>query len=280
MMEDNKQLALRIDGAVQSASQEVTNLRAELTATNRRLAELSGGGGPGPGPGAAASASAAADSAAANMENHQHSAQGRDRLAPGAEERRASQTRRCPGTRCPPRPRRNRLALWLVTLSARRWPVLLPCWELQSAVINENPGAACTGSHGHGGPGQRKLGAAGGYPPGSRKCPLDDTQPTAPWANFSCPGLCRGECHSFPPVPEAPFLGTTAQEGAPGSAAAFGVEDWTGLHFSPRMPNPLSRLHLDFIFSPFEIAQAVELYQCNSRCCAQQGIKISSKYKH
>ncbi|XP_049551993.1 kazrin isoform X2 [Orcinus orca] len=76
MMEDNKQLALRIDGAVQSASQEMTNLRAELTATNRRLAELSGGGGgPGPGPGAAASASAAADSAAANMENHQHSAQ-------------------------------------------------------------------------------------------------------------------------------------------------------------------------------------------------------------
>uniref|UniRef100_A0A8C7B8M3 Kazrin, periplakin interacting protein n=2 Tax=Neovison vison TaxID=452646 RepID=A0A8C7B8M3_NEOVI len=76
MMEDNKQLALRIDGAVQSASQEVTNLRAELTATNRRLAELSGGGGGGPGPGAAASASAAAaDSAAANMENHQHGAQ-------------------------------------------------------------------------------------------------------------------------------------------------------------------------------------------------------------
>lgn len=84
MMEDNKQLALRIDGAVQSASQEVTNLRAELTATNRRLAELSGGGGPGPGPGAATSASAA-DSAAANMENQQHGAQGRDRSAPGAE---------------------------------------------------------------------------------------------------------------------------------------------------------------------------------------------------
>uniref|UniRef100_A0A8C5USV0 Kazrin n=1 Tax=Microcebus murinus TaxID=30608 RepID=A0A8C5USV0_MICMU len=74
MMEDNKQLALRIDGAVQSASQEVTNLRAELTATNRRLAELSGGS-PGPGPGAAASASAAVDSAAANMENHQLGAQ-------------------------------------------------------------------------------------------------------------------------------------------------------------------------------------------------------------
>ncbi|XP_041425309.1 kazrin isoform X2 [Xenopus laevis] len=43
MMEDNKQLALRIDGAIQSASQEVTNLRAELTATNRRLAELNSG---------------------------------------------------------------------------------------------------------------------------------------------------------------------------------------------------------------------------------------------
>lgn len=89
MMEDNKQLALRIDGAVQSASQEVTNLRAELTATNRRLAELSGGGGgPGSGPGAATSASAAAvtvaDSAAATMENHQHGAQGRERPASGA----------------------------------------------------------------------------------------------------------------------------------------------------------------------------------------------------
>ncbi|XP_038516210.1 kazrin isoform X2 [Canis lupus familiaris] len=68
MMEDNKQLALRIDGAVQSASQEVTNLRAELTATNRRLAELSGGGGGGPGPGAAA--------AAADMESQQLGAQG------------------------------------------------------------------------------------------------------------------------------------------------------------------------------------------------------------
>ncbi|XP_078414285.1 kazrin-like isoform X5 [Cetorhinus maximus] len=42
-MEDNKQLAGRIDGAVQSASREVTSLRAELTATSRRLAELSSG---------------------------------------------------------------------------------------------------------------------------------------------------------------------------------------------------------------------------------------------
>lgn len=72
MMEDNKQLALRIDGAVQSASQEVTNLRAELTATNRRLAELSGGGGPGPGPGPGAASASAGDSA---MENHQLGAQ-------------------------------------------------------------------------------------------------------------------------------------------------------------------------------------------------------------
>lgn len=39
-MEDNKQLAHRIDGAIQSASQEVTNLRSELSATSRRLAEL------------------------------------------------------------------------------------------------------------------------------------------------------------------------------------------------------------------------------------------------
>nr|XP_015192266.1 PREDICTED: kazrin isoform X3 [Lepisosteus oculatus] len=40
MMDDNKQLAHRIDGAIQSASQEVTNLRSELSATSRRLAEL------------------------------------------------------------------------------------------------------------------------------------------------------------------------------------------------------------------------------------------------
>lgn len=39
-MEDNKHLAHRIDGAIQSASQEVTNLRSELSATSRRLAEL------------------------------------------------------------------------------------------------------------------------------------------------------------------------------------------------------------------------------------------------
>ncbi|XP_068096630.1 kazrin isoform X2 [Hyperolius riggenbachi] len=56
MMDENKQLALRIDGAIQSASQEVTNLRTELTATNRRLAELNSGGEP--------------------MENNQHSTQG------------------------------------------------------------------------------------------------------------------------------------------------------------------------------------------------------------
>lgn len=118
MMEDNKQLALRIDGAVQSASQEVTNLRAELTATNRRLAELSGGG-PGPGPGAAASASAAAAATAAaeNMENHQQpGAQGRDRLAPGAEARRASTPAGGGRDRglCPTTPGRDRFASWLV----------------------------------------------------------------------------------------------------------------------------------------------------------------------
>ncbi|XP_061832135.1 kazrin-A isoform X2 [Nerophis lumbriciformis] len=43
MMDDNKQLAQRIDGAIQSASQEVTNLRSELSATSRRLTELGAG---------------------------------------------------------------------------------------------------------------------------------------------------------------------------------------------------------------------------------------------
>ncbi|XP_053546962.1 kazrin-like [Bombina bombina] len=59
MMEDNKQLALRIDGAIQSASQEVTNLRSELTATNRRLAELN-------------------STDPSVMENNQHNTQGLD----------------------------------------------------------------------------------------------------------------------------------------------------------------------------------------------------------
>ncbi|XP_057703048.1 kazrin, periplakin interacting protein b isoform X2 [Corythoichthys intestinalis] len=43
MMEDNKQLARRIDGAIRSAGQEVSNLRSELTATNCRLAGLAAG---------------------------------------------------------------------------------------------------------------------------------------------------------------------------------------------------------------------------------------------
>ncbi|TNM88745.1 hypothetical protein fugu_004999 [Takifugu bimaculatus] len=47
MMEDNKHLAHRIDGAIQSASQEVTNLRSELSATSRRLAELGASSPPG-----------------------------------------------------------------------------------------------------------------------------------------------------------------------------------------------------------------------------------------
>ncbi|XP_058229864.1 kazrin, periplakin interacting protein b isoform X2 [Hemibagrus wyckioides] len=44
IMEDNKQLAQHIDGAVHSANQEVTNLRSELLATSRRLAELGANG--------------------------------------------------------------------------------------------------------------------------------------------------------------------------------------------------------------------------------------------
>ncbi|KAK6477436.1 kazrin-like [Huso huso] len=60
MMDDNKQLALRIDGAIQSASQEVTNLRSELTATSRRLAEIS------------------ASEPTTIMENNQHNTQGEE----------------------------------------------------------------------------------------------------------------------------------------------------------------------------------------------------------
>uniref|UniRef100_A0ACB8EDZ9 Uncharacterized protein n=1 Tax=Sphaerodactylus townsendi TaxID=933632 RepID=A0ACB8EDZ9_9SAUR len=74
MMEGNQQLALRIDGAIQAAGLEVSTLRAELTATNRRLAELSA---------AAATAAAIASPAgspnaaevAAGMESNQHSLQ-------------------------------------------------------------------------------------------------------------------------------------------------------------------------------------------------------------
>ncbi|XP_077080059.1 kazrin-A isoform X2 [Siphateles boraxobius] len=40
MMDENRQLAQRIDGTIQCAKQEVANLRAELTATGHRLAEL------------------------------------------------------------------------------------------------------------------------------------------------------------------------------------------------------------------------------------------------
>ncbi|KAM3824281.1 kazrin isoform 2-T2 [Vipera latastei] len=47
MMEGNQQLALRIDGALQAAGQEVSALRAELGAASRRLAELSADGPPG-----------------------------------------------------------------------------------------------------------------------------------------------------------------------------------------------------------------------------------------
>lgn len=158
-MEDNKQLALRIDGAVQSASQEVTNLRAELTATNRRLAELSGGGGPGPGPGAAA---AAADAAAATMENHQLGAHGRDRAAPGAERRRASRRRPGPEVVAGRSVSPGAKSLGVVARPPLRpaWPPPLPCGELQAAVINGDPGAVGTGSHGHAGPAGGPLPAA------------------------------------------------------------------------------------------------------------------------
>ncbi|KAJ6656816.1 hypothetical protein lerEdw1_003147, partial [Lerista edwardsae] len=65
MMEGNQQLALRIDGALQAAGQEVSTLRAELTATSRRLVELSACSGGSSSPNAAEMAAAGA------MENSQ-----------------------------------------------------------------------------------------------------------------------------------------------------------------------------------------------------------------
>ncbi|XP_018408160.1 PREDICTED: kazrin isoform X1 [Nanorana parkeri] len=70
MMDENKQLALRIDGAIQSASQEVTNLRTELTASSKQLASLAGGcrsdGGPGDCPGGSSAGRSSGGSGAAN----------------------------------------------------------------------------------------------------------------------------------------------------------------------------------------------------------------------
>lgn len=41
MVEDNKQLAAKIDGSINAANQEVSALRAELEDTNKRLTEMS-----------------------------------------------------------------------------------------------------------------------------------------------------------------------------------------------------------------------------------------------
>lgn len=43
MVEDNKQLAARIDGSIHAANQEVNALRAELADTNKRLTQISSG---------------------------------------------------------------------------------------------------------------------------------------------------------------------------------------------------------------------------------------------
>ena len=43
MVEDNKQLAARIDGSIHAANQEVNALRAELADTNKRLTQISTG---------------------------------------------------------------------------------------------------------------------------------------------------------------------------------------------------------------------------------------------
>ena len=41
MVEDNKQLAAKIDGSINAANQEVSALRVELEDTNKRLTEIS-----------------------------------------------------------------------------------------------------------------------------------------------------------------------------------------------------------------------------------------------
>ena len=41
MVEDNKKLAIRIDGSINAANQEVNTLRAELLDTNKKLTEIS-----------------------------------------------------------------------------------------------------------------------------------------------------------------------------------------------------------------------------------------------
>ena len=41
MVEENKQLAAKIDGSINAANQEVSALRAELEDTNKRLTEIS-----------------------------------------------------------------------------------------------------------------------------------------------------------------------------------------------------------------------------------------------
>uniref|UniRef100_H2YB29 Uncharacterized protein n=1 Tax=Ciona savignyi TaxID=51511 RepID=H2YB29_CIOSA len=41
MVDNNRRLANHIDGTIQSANQEVNNLRVELNVTNQKLLELS-----------------------------------------------------------------------------------------------------------------------------------------------------------------------------------------------------------------------------------------------
>lgn len=70
----------------------------------------------------------------------------------------------------------------------------------------------------------------------------------------------RSECHSSPQLRRGGcFLWNDSESELQALLPCLGQRFlWAALHFSPRMPNPWFQLHLDFIFPPFEVAQAVE----------------------
>lgn len=64
---------------------------------------------------------------------------------------------------------------------------------------------------------------------------------------------------TVPPTSLGAFLcNDSFPKRTPALPPVVGIEDWTAVHFSPWMPNPLAQLHLDFIFLSFEVSQALE----------------------
>lgn len=172
-----------------------------------------------------------------------------------------------------PTPGAKSPCMWLVTLSVRQWPPRLPCWELQAAVINDNPTwAPCARVQEI----TLALGGARGMLPGGPPLAAESalryhTGPT-PWQTFPARALAPTPAGANATALEPASLEmTVCLERAPGSAVVFGVEGCAAVHFSPRMPNPLSPLHLDFIFSPLEIARRAVGCQHNSRCPCPAG---------